>query len=91
MFPDRQNELKITRNVSSQIGLIHLFCCPYYHKTPSYWIFIFVFPSLPGTYKQSISFSSWQLYNPLFWVVLKNPINIILWQHLQHFVKEICS
>ena len=35
---------KITSNMSSQIGLIHLFCCPYYHNTASYRIFIFCCP-----------------------------------------------
>ena len=30
-----------------------------------YRIFIFAFPYLPGSYKQAISFSNWQLYIPL--------------------------
>ena len=31
--------------------------------------------ALPGKYKQTISLSSWQLYNPL-WVVFQNPTDI---------------
>ena len=39
--------------------------------------------SILGPYKQAITFSIWQLYNPLVWVVLKNPpriyiVNILL-------------
>ena len=59
--------------MSSQIDLIYLFLLSLiilYHNAASYKIFILVFPYLPGTYKQAISFSSWQLYNPLFWVAL---------------------
>ena len=54
--------------MSSQIDLIYLFLLSLiilYHNTASYKISIVVFPYLPGTYKQAISFSSWQLYNPL--------------------------
>ena len=69
---DKLNQ-KIASNMSSQIGLINLFCYPYYHKVASYKIFIFVSPSLPVSYEQAISFSRWQLYNTLFWVVLQNP------------------
>ena len=64
--------------MSRQIGLIHLFYCPYYHKAAGYRIFIFVLPFLPGPYKEAISLSSWQLHNPLLLFVLQNLTHIYI-------------
>ena len=49
--------------MSSQIGLAHLFYCPYY-RNAALQDFYFVF-FYQGPYKQAISFSSWQLHNSL--------------------------
>ena len=42
---DKLNE-KISSKMPSQLGLIHLICCPYCYKG-SYKIFIFIFSGLP--------------------------------------------
>lgn len=41
------------------------------------------------SYKQAISFSCWQLYDPLVWIVLQNPPDIILWTSLAAAVSQI--
>ena len=65
-----------------QIGLIHLFSSPYFHKTGSSTTgllqdFYFCFPFFTkAIYKQAITLSSWQLYNPLVWVAGQNTTHI---------------
>ena len=71
----------------SQIGLINLFCSPYFHKADSSTTgllqdFYFCLPFFTrAIYKQAITLSSWQLYNPLAWDALQNPTHIILWRY----------
>ena len=64
-FPDRQIELKITSSMSSQIGLIHssLLLSLLPQRSATRYLFL-SFLLYQGPYKQAISFSSWQLYNP---------------------------
>ena len=89
--------LKFNRKMLSQIGLIHLFCSPFFHEAGSsttgllqdfYFCLNFFTRAI---YKQAISLSSWELYNPLVWVALQNPTHIILWNLQQLCQGNMCT
>ena len=71
----------------SQIGLIHLFCSPYYHKAAAGFLFFSSFGYQGHTNKQLPSLADNFITQ---WLELFYKIQLILYcEHYRHFAKEM--
>ena len=73
--------------MNSHIGLIHLFCFPYYHKAATGYLFLFSLYYQGHTNKQ-LAPTDESCITQWFELFYKIPL-ILYCEHLQHFAKEI--